>query len=59
LPEESCRAICQEAAFQYLTGKRQGKPQALHHKMFADEVKQKKNEIAMKILQGDQYLVRL
>jgi hypothetical protein len=59
LPEESCRAICDEAAFRFTSGKKLGKPVLLHHKGFIEEVKRVREEAAMRALQGDQYLVRL
>lgn len=59
LPEQSCRAICKEAAFQFLSGKKLGKPVALHHKSFLDEIKRVREEAAMRALQGGNYLARL
>jgi hypothetical protein len=58
LPEQSCRAICEEAAFRFLSGKKLGKPVALHHKSFLDEIRRTKEEMAMRALQGDHYLAR-
>lgn len=59
LPEQSCRAICMEAAFQFLSGKKLGYPVAQRHKAFLDEVRRVREEMAMRMLQGDSYPVRM
>jgi hypothetical protein len=48
--ESTCQRIAQEAAFQYLLHKRQGKPREADHQMFNSEITQTKREIALNIL---------
>jgi hypothetical protein len=51
-PEHTCRAICEEAAFKYLTDKKRGKPRPEWRGGFSREVLQTKREIALNVLRG-------